>query len=72
MAEKHPEPGEILVAIESFSKSYAGSDHHFTAGQTRVRSGHPILRGVEHLFKPVEAHYEVEAATAAPGERRGA
>jgi hypothetical protein len=56
------EGGEILVAVESFAHRYAGSDHHFTAGQTRVRAGHPILKGIEHLFEPIKPHYEVETA----------
>lgn len=61
----------ILIATDSFSKRYEGADHSFVAGTTRVREGHPILKGIEHLFKPVDAHYEVEAATAGPGEKRG-
>ena len=65
------ERGEMLVAIESFSHRFEGADHAFVLGVTRVRSGHPILRGIEHLFKPIEPHYEVEAASAAPGEKRG-
>lgn len=74
MAKKdEPQKGEMLVATESFSCRYEGADHAFVAGQTRVRDGHPILKNIRHLFKPIEAHYEhhqVEAATAAPGETR--
>lgn len=62
--------GEMLVAKESFVVRYEGSDHPIVGGVTHVRAGHPILRGVEHLFEPVKAHYEVEQATAAPGEAR--
>jgi len=61
----------ILIAKESFSVRYEGADHGFQKGVSRVREGHPILRGIEHLFEPLTAHYEWEAATAAPGERRG-
>lgn len=69
--QKHEDGrGEVLVAKESFVARYDGADHHFTAGVTRVRAGHPILKGIEHLFQPVVAHYEVEQATNAPGERR--
>lgn len=64
--------GRILVAIDSFSRRFEGADHSFQKDVTRVRAGHPILKGIEHLFKPIEAHYEVEAASAAPGEKRGA
>jgi len=63
--------GEMLVARESFAFRYEGSDHHFIGGQTRVRAGHPILKGREHLFEPIKADYEIEQATAAPGESRG-
>lgn len=64
MAKKNeltPEKGEILIAIESFSCRHEGSDHAFVAGQTRVRDGHPILKNIRHLFKPIEAHYEFVA-----------
>lgn len=72
MAKASPALGEILVAKESFSTRYEGADHSFQAGQSRVRAGHPILKGIEHLFEPIRAHYEfVEAATQAPGEKRG-
>src|SRR5690348_14843785 len=62
--------GGMLVAKESFSTRFEGADHSFTPDGPFVREGHPILRGIEHLFKPVTAHptYEVEQATAAPGE----
>lgn len=71
MAKKEAaERGEILVATESFARRFEGADHAFHAGVTRVRAGHPILRGIEHLFEPIQAHYEVESATAAPGEAR--
>ena len=62
----------MLVAKESFVCHWDGSDRQISAGVTRVRAGHPILKGIEHLFEPITAHYEVEQATAAPGERRGA
>lgn len=61
----------IMVAKESFVTRYEGVDLTFLAGQTRVEEGHPILVGREHLFEPIKAHYEVEAATAGPGEVRG-
>ncbi len=57
---------DILTPSESFSMSYEGADHAFVQDQTRVRAGHPILRGIEHLFKPIRVHYEYEAAVAAP------
>ncbi len=63
--------GQVLIATETFACTFGGADHVFQAGVTRVRAGHPILKGIEHLFKPVDAHYEIEQATAAPGEKRG-
>lgn len=71
MAKQPETGGRILVAKDSFSARYQGADHAFVAGVTRVREGHPILAGLEHLFVPAEADYEWEQATAAPGERRG-
>ena len=66
------ERGEILVAVESAVFQFEGADVVITRDVTRVRAGHPILRGREHLFRPLDAHYEIEQATAAPGEVRGA
>lgn len=66
--------GRVFVARETFSWTDAdGVPLIAHAGQTRVREGHPLLAGREHLFDPVEGqvHYDVEQATAAPGEKRG-
>lgn len=63
--------GLMLVAKESFIIRWEGVDKVFTGGVTRVREGHPVLEGREHLFEALTPHYEVEAATAAPGEVRG-
>jgi len=71
MRTSETERGEILVAIESAIFRYEGADVMITKDLTRVRAGHPITKGREHLFKPVDAHYDIEQATAAPGERRG-
>jgi hypothetical protein len=40
----------------------------------RLREGHPYMRGREEFFSvpDTDVMYDVEAATAAPGERRGA
>ncbi len=67
--------GVILVALDSFAVRYEGADHSFTKGVSRVRAGHPILTrsnsgDITHLFEPIEPHYEIEQATAAPGEQR--
>lgn len=59
--------GRIFVCRETF---WHGSEL-FEAGITRIREGHPIMEGREHLFEPITVHYELERATANPGEKRG-
>lgn len=63
---------DVYVAIESGAASVDGQEMIFVKGVTRVRAGHPLLRACPSLFKPADAHpsYDVEQATAAPGERR--
>lgn len=68
---KPPEGGHIYVAKESFSTEVDGVPVQIHAGRTRVREGHPIMAGREHLFELLTVDYEVEQMTAAPGERRG-
>jgi hypothetical protein len=63
--------GEIFVAKQSFTTELDGVPISVYGGQTRVRAGHPLLQGREALFEPLKVHYDVEAATAAPGETRG-
>lgn len=65
---------DIFVAIESGSCEVKGETYVFVRGQTRIRAGHPLLKAVPDYFKPVEenVHYDVEAAVAAPGQKRGA
>ena len=44
------------------------------SGTTRVREGHELVQKYPHLFDLVEdapVHYDVEAATQGPGEKRG-
>lgn len=64
---------DVYVAKESGSAEVNGETLTFTRGITRVRAGHPLLKGRESLFAPVDdtVHYDVEQATAAPGEKRG-
>lgn len=63
--------GVIYVAKESFTTMLNGEEVTVAAGRTRVREGHELLRGRMHLFEPMVVDYEVEQATAAPGEKRG-
>jgi hypothetical protein len=64
----------VFVAKESGSAEVDGAQLTFTKGVTRVREGHPLLTGREQLFEPIDesVHYDIETATAGPGEKRGA
>jgi hypothetical protein len=59
-------------AKASFVTQYEGESVNVPAGEI-VRAGHPILKRREDLFEPVESfgRFDVEQATAAPGEKRG-
>lgn len=66
--------GLVYIATETGSTEIDGQTYAFTRGVTRVREGHPLLKGGRlRFFAPVEdsVTYEWEAATAAPGEKRG-
>jgi hypothetical protein len=58
--------GNILVARETGVLNYEGERVYIHAGVTRVREGHGILKGHEHMFKPLDAHFEVEDTRARP------
>lgn len=62
--------GKIYVATESFTVALDGVEHKIGAGKTRVREGHPLLKGREMYFKELDVQYDVERATKAPGEKR--
>lgn len=59
------------MARESFVTTIDGDQISVAAGDL-VRAGHPMLKGRESLFKPAEGYvrFDVEQATAAPGEQR--
>jgi len=61
---------DVYVANQSFSCKLDGQEVIVNRGKTRVRHGHPLLKGREHLFSPIGVHYDVEQATQAPGEKR--
>lgn len=52
--------GAILVAEQGAMFNFEGQKVFLVAGQTTVREGHPILKGHEHLFKPLKVDFEVE------------
>lgn len=59
-------------AKESFVTMLDGEVTQVSKGDL-VHPDHPILRGREELFQPAKGHirFDVEQATAAPGEKRG-
>jgi len=66
----------ILVANDSGVIQYTDADGTsqravIHKGTTRVRAGHPLLKGNESLFKPLDVHFDVEDVTARPGAKRG-
>lgn len=67
------EKAEVYVARESGASEVKGEVYTFTKGITRVRAGHPLLKAVPDYFEPVDdsVHYDLEQATASPGEKRG-
>lgn len=66
------EPIQYYQAKESFVTMLNGEPQQVSAGDL-VHPDHPILKGRESLFRPARDHvrFDVEQATAAPGEKRG-
>lgn len=68
-------PGSgVFVATETFATvDESGSPLFVHKGATRVREGHDLLRRYPHYFEQADMNvqYDVEEATAAPGEKRG-
>ena len=62
--------GRIYVATTSGMIPLEGTPRIIRKDHTRVREGHALLKIKPEWFKPIDAHYEVEQATAAPAERR--
>lgn len=63
---------EILIANESGVVQVDGEECVVVRGVTRAERGAAIVKLTPDWWKPIEAHYRVEQATAAPGEQRGA
>ena len=64
----------VFTPKETMVIEYEGHPVTLHAGMTRIREGHPMMKGRQALFVPVResVDFEVEQATAAPGEKRGA
>lgn len=59
--------GQMMKAIEGF---FAGDE--FVAAGEILDSSHSLVRNHPEFFQPLVARFDVEAATAAPGEKRAA
>ena len=64
-----PTGRDVFVPIDGFVANIDGTDVNFHRN-IRVREGHPILEKYGHLFERIRVQYDVEQATAAPGELR--
>src|SRR5688500_3216180 len=71
MGRPRKDPAEIMVARDTGSIDVDGVPHFIRRNVTRVRVDHPVYKAAPHLFKKLEAHYDVEQMTRAPGEKRG-
>jgi hypothetical protein len=67
-----PKKIDLYQARESFVTHLDGEQIAVSAGDL-VRAGHPLLKGRDELFEPAEGYvrFDVEQATASPGEQRG-
>lgn len=61
---------DVYVCKESAAFEWDGDMVVVNKGVTRVRAGHPMLAAHPELFEEITVHYDVERATAAPGEKR--
>jgi len=62
---------EMYVAKETFFVVLDGKRTIVTKDRDLVRAGHKLLRLYPEKFKPAPVRFDVEQATAAPGEKRG-
>lgn len=69
-AKQEKTEDRLWVAIDDGVSFVDGEMMPYKRGVTRVREGHPLLSANPGAFKRLEAHYDVETATAGPGEAR--
>ncbi len=70
MARRRNPDQDILIAKTSGVLVVDGVEQTITRGVSRARASHPIVRAAPDWWEPIQVHYDVEEATAAPGERR--
>ena len=69
MAPKYAKD-QMLVAARSGTIVLEGKTYRLRKDETRVRAGHPLVKGREELFKPLEVSYDLEETSSAPGQVR--
>lgn len=57
---------KIYVSKVSGLADYDGRQVPLVAGVTRVREGHPLLKGRESVFEEITVQYDIEDARSAP------
>jgi hypothetical protein len=60
----------VFTPKETFTIDIDGVPTTLRHNKSFVRAGHPLLDEYPQLFEPVAVQFDVEQATAAPGERR--
>lgn len=63
---------DIYVANTAGALNFDGQEVVIQKGVTRVRAGHGLLKKYPQYFDPIKIHFDVEQASARPGEQRGA
>lgn len=66
--------GDVYIATETFAAEIDGVPQIVHKDKTRVRAGHALLDSVPQFFKRAgdDVQFDVETATAEPGEQRKA
>lgn len=67
------DPNDVMVAIQSGSAEIDGVEVSFERDRTRVARGSALAKAQPHAFAQADEGlaFEIEQATAAPGEKRG-
>lgn len=72
MPPRRSQHADVYVARHGFSCVVEGIEYRVAEGE-RIRGTHPLASAAAEYLEPSDAsvHYDVEQATAAPGEKRG-